>query len=494
MSASSRRWSDLLSLVADNAVARKDVLVLSRQRGAVVALAIAFVVALLVVFGVGVVITEGVRATDYSAHLFPHGRTLTASVAIAALALLSLLVPALSSTTLASERESGTLRLLLTTALTPGGIVIGKLLAVLHGVAAPLVLTLPLLAAGALLGAVSAVDVLFCAALLVANVLALGAVGVAASATSERVRVAPGKALGLAVLFVWGPMGLTSLVMIALWAAEGYHSEMLGGGALVLSWMSVIVVASLLIARDAIAPSTQQAREGRRRLVTLALVGAPLLAAGSLLGLSPDADLDAWSSLYLLGFGGLALVVVLGEVALRGPDGRGAWQAAARVAWRSTWGALLALPVATLCLVGVVEGGSSVDEILTLKVTVGSALPVVLWLMAAGGIAAFFTRRASSPTRRVVASAATVAALLFIPTLFASLPPPYAVVPPMDPASLIAMATDAAIAPFDARFSETFLVGGEALVLMWMLLLVGLVGLTAQARRERARERVSPRR
>lgn len=492
MSASSRPWSELLALVTDNAVARKDALVLTRQRSAVMGLVLAFVATLLVA-GVGVlVIFESFDATLYRNYLFPHGRTLTASVALIALMLTSLLVPALASTTVAAERESGTLQLLLTTALTPGRIVLGKLLAVLHGVAAPLVLALPLLASGALFAAVSLVDVLFCASLLAANVVALASVGVAASATSERVRVAPGKALGFAALFVWVPMGIPSVGLVVLWASEGYHAEMLPIGALALAWFLVIVSGALLIARDAIAPSTAIAHDARRKLVAFTLVGTPLLAAVSLLGLRAPVDLNGWGTLYLVGFGGLALVVIVGQLALAPPSGRGAWQAAARSAWLSTAGALVAWPVASLCLRGRTNAGVPIDQVVTPSVAFGAVVPALLWLTIAGGLAAVFARRTSSPLWRTVGTAMVLAVVFgVVPALvFATLAPP-ATAFLVDPAHLIATATGSAIRPFDARGADVWILGAGAQALVWLLLLASVCAL---ALRERARERVHTRR
>jgi ABC-type transport system involved in multi-copper enzyme maturation permease subunit len=486
MSGASRLASGLSALALDNAVARKDALVLARQRGVLVALGLALVAALVTTAAVALAMVAAVDATSYGNVLFPHGRTLTASITGVALSLASLLVPSLASMSLAPERESGTLRLLLTTALTPDAIVLGKLLGVLHGVAAPLLLVLPLLAGGALFGAVSLADVLFCAALLVVNVIALAAVGVASSATSERVRVAPGKALACAMLFVWGPIGLPSMVLVVAWAVEGYLFEMIPGAALIACWAAVVVAGSFLIARDAVAPSTAPSRRARRRLVALALVVAPLLAAASLVGLQAPVDVEVWSSLYLLGFGVLSLTVVVGDVALSGRGDGGAFRSAARAAWLSSAGALLALPVVPLALEGVTTSGGPLRA--DPRTLLGATAPVALWLVVAALLTAVSAGRVSSPLRRAVTTVALLAGLWFVPAIIGSLPGLSGSVPLVDPANLIEVATGGTVGPLDAPWGANY--GWPSLtVMVFVAWALALVAVSAGAAREKLRSR-----
>lgn len=484
---------DLRAALVDNAVARKDALVLSRQRGAVVGLALALVAALATTGAVLLAMLEAVDGTLYRPVLVPHGRSLTAAIAGVALALATLLVPARASMTIVSERESGTLRLLLTTALTPTDIVLGKALAVLQGVAAPLLLALPLMAGGALFGAVSVVDVLLGAGLLLVNVVALISVGVAASATSGSVRVAPGAALGLAILLVGAPVGLPSLILFGVWADGGYRPELLPGVLIVVAWAVVVTVGSLLIARDALGPSSPGSRAGRRWLVTAALVGTPVLAAASLVGLRSPVEDELWGGLYLLGFGGLALVVVLVEVCLRGPLEGGAWRAAARSTWALAGGAIVSLPVAWLCFDAVSTSGLRVDDVGAVPLWLACVVPVGLWLTLTAAIAAASVRRASTPVRRVVGTVGVVLALWFVPALLRGATGLGLPLPRVDPVTLIAFTTAGVVEPFDVSVRDR--ASWEwALGISLVAFACAALGVSLMALWEKLRERVLARR
>src|SRR5690606_30293152 len=114
----------------------------------------------------------------------------------------------------------------------------------------------------------------------------------------------------------WGPIGIPSLALVITWVFEGYVPEMLSGVALALCCCVVVVGGALIVARDAIAPSVSLTRRPRRVLVALALVGIPLVAAASLGGFRGPVDTPLWSTLYLLGFGGLLVLVITAELAL----------------------------------------------------------------------------------------------------------------------------------------------------------------------------------
>ncbi len=478
-------FARLASALVDNAVAHKDALLFARHRGALWGLGGVLVVALLTTGFVAALVQEAVDAVLYAPELSSHGRTLTAAVTVVALALSSLLIPPLASTSLSGERESGTLRLLQTTALTPADIVAGKLLALLYASALPLLVAVPLLAGGALLSAVSLVDVLYCCALLGANVVALTSVGVAVSAVSERSRSAAARALGTAALLVWLPVGIPSVALVVLWAAGGYRPEMLSAGAFVATWSALLSAGSFLLARDALAPASAPQRRSRRPLVVAALAGGPVIAALSLVGLRSPVDVEAWSSLYLGAWGLLLLTVTIVDVALTEPR-RCIWGAAARCALLASLGLLLAAPIAMVTLDGHVSGSGARAEALAQPIF-GSLLVAALWIALAAVLGAVVSRRLESPLRRVVVTLLALAGLWFVPAFLSNVPLLRGWLPLVDPCSLIYVVTGGMVQPYDTPWGDgplTSVTSVGLLLVVWVAVLGSLLALAKlEARR-----------
>lgn len=483
-----------LALVLDNAVATKDALLHARHRGGLLALVAVVAVAVLATAGVAMAMVSSVESSIHRGALWPHGRVLVATVTVTALVLSALFVPA-SSTGIAAERETGTLRLLQTTALSPGAIVMGKLLGILHGVAPLLFMLLPLLGAGALFGAVSLLDVGVATAVLVVNVVTSAAVGLSASAACERARLAGPRAASAAMLLVWGPVSLPSGALVIGWAAKGYRSGMLPVALFLLTWCVVISVLSLLFARDSLAPRSAVRRRPRAALVGALLLGGPLLAALSSAFLLPPIDEPFTSTAFLLGWGTLLFGVVVMEVAYAGAahDGVSPWRAAWQVARQGSVGLLLAAVVA-----GLIANGGDVTAALVsghsaLAVFVDAAIALGLSLTGAALVTATLSTVVQRPARRVGAAVMALLALWFVPLVASWLPGLDGVVPMLDPATLVHHVSGGAASPFHTPHlyeDNPLLASRGSGITAWAALLV----LLALAALRPWRERIAPRR
>lgn len=471
------------SLLLDNAVAAKDAILFVRHRGGVAALAAILAIATVTAALVMLTIHGSIEQAAYRDHLFAHGRTLTAAVTIVALAVAALLVPAMASTSIASERESGTLRLLMTTALTPGDIVVGKLIALLHAAAPSLLVLFPMLAGGTLVGAVSWLNVLGCVVLVVANVVALASVSLAVSAHSDSLRTAVPRGIAAAILLVVPPVSLPSAIIVGMWAAMGYRPAMVPGAVSVAAWTVVVTIGSLLLAREALAPPGPSTGRARGVLAAVALLVGPALAALSARSLSAHADVEVWSSLFLFAWGGLFLVVVLVDVSLADRDRGGVWRAASRSAWCACLGLVLAAPLAAASLD---RGGGSWDAA---HAALGAAGAVALWLAGAALVTAALAGRVQTPSRRVIGAVLLLSAVVCTPPLVQEIPLVGAVLPFVDPFSLIHVVTEAVVSPFDTPWSRYNADAVGSLGEIFVALAALLTMVTALALRERFRAR-----
>src|SRR5690606_1594923 len=151
-----------------------------------------------------------------------------------------------------------------------------------------------------------------------------------------------------------------------------------------------------------------------------------------------------WSTLYLLGFGGLLVLVITAELALRGAHDGGTWRAAARVALLSSVGVLLAAPVVPLSVEGVSTSGRALPSDLSTAFTGAAVLG--LWLTLAALMAGLATRSLSTPLRRAFGTGMLLLGLLLVPGILSGLFP---VVPRVDPATLISTVTHGVVRPFD---------------------------------------------
>jgi ABC-type transport system involved in multi-copper enzyme maturation permease subunit len=187
----------LSALLVDNPIIRKDGLLVLRRWQTLVALGICT----LAVIGISTIIWS-VEEADAARYASRHivGEDMMVGMLWLSFAIAGLLVPARASATISSERERGTLPLLMVTGLSPARIVMGKVVAIV-------VLALPFVALplpAAILGAVHAHVPLEVLALTLAGLavsaVAFAAVGVFASSLTARSQTSAPAALAAATV------------------------------------------------------------------------------------------------------------------------------------------------------------------------------------------------------------------------------------------------------------------------------------------------------
>jgi len=281
-------FHDVTALVVDNPIIRKDGLLVLRRKKTLIALGLA---------AAGVAMASVLIWLDETAKLqwnpdYPVGGALFGVMLGLAFLAAGILVPAAASSTLAGEREHGTLPLLTVTGLSPARIVVGKVVAMLV-LAAPFVaLPLPSLAVAGVAIGVDPRVVLFALAGLVTSMVAFAAVGVYASALTERSRTAAPAAL----LFAAIPAVFCAVPAfgMAIDAANNHLRErelFLTLGGLIAG--VVVAVAASWGAWSALAPRSAPRFKGASLLFAGIAVGMPMVAAmlGSLVP-SPRGDVD----------------------------------------------------------------------------------------------------------------------------------------------------------------------------------------------------------
>ena len=159
---------------------------------------------------------------DYAAFL-----TIFKYVAIIEFAMALFIMPALTAGSISGERERRTLDLMLTTKLTPGRIVIGKLLTNMYNVIVVLVSSLPVLALVFVYGGVTPGDfaVLMISFITVAFVTAT--IGTFASSFCSRSSASTAIAYALVLLLVGGTLGICILAFNLGGTAGGWFYMLL---------------------------------------------------------------------------------------------------------------------------------------------------------------------------------------------------------------------------------------------------------------------------
>src|SRR5690606_15414373 len=168
-------------------------------------------------------------------------------------------------------------------------------------------------------------------------------------------------------------------------------------------------------AREARGPPWLASARHHSLLVVGTLLLAPLLAALSAAALpSHDVDVEVFSSLFLLCWGGLLLLLVLVDVAHGGRSvglgqrRRGPWRTASRDAWCACVGLAMAAPVAAALPVD--EGPLS----LVVRTSFASAAVVALWLALVAFVTAGVAARVQTSVRRILAVTTVLGLLWFL--------------------------------------------------------------------------------
>ena len=233
----------------------------------------------------------------------------------------AIVLPIVASSSIASERESGTLPLLLTTSLGPGRIVAGKLSGLLCGSSPFLGAGVVLLSTGFLVADTNALVAAVILGVWFMHALAALSVGLAASALADNTKSAGPRALLGAMVFVWGPLTMPGTALCLAASAANIGVNLIPGAVLAAFGTGTVIAVSLLTARRVLSPRAACRPADGRRLRTMVLFGGPLLAAISLWALEPMAGasarnlLDGFSRTLALGYGGVLLLTVVASVA-----------------------------------------------------------------------------------------------------------------------------------------------------------------------------------
>ena len=170
----------------------------SRMRGrrAFIVLTLYLAVLALITYGVYVVVAPVARAAggglgmgQANASAF-IGQSIFAVLSVFQLILVSMIAPAFTAGQISLEREKQTLDLLMTTPLRPGAIIIGKLLTALAFVILMIVAAIPICAIVLMYGGASVDDIVRQQVVLLAVAVGFGAVGIFASALTQRTQAA----------------------------------------------------------------------------------------------------------------------------------------------------------------------------------------------------------------------------------------------------------------------------------------------------------------
>lgn len=403
---------DIVGLVVDNPIIRKDGLLVLRRKKTLLALGLA---ALGVALASVLIWLDDATVVQWNPD-YAVGRALLSIMLGLAFLAAGVLLPAAASSTLAGEREHGTLPLLMVTGLSPARIVVGKIVAMLV-LAAPFVaLPLPsMLVAAAAIG-VDPLVVMTTLLGLATSMVAFAAVGVYASAMTDRSRTAAPAALVFAAIpaiFCAAPA-----FGIAVDAADGHLRDreiFLALGGLVAG--AVVAVAATWGAWSALAPRSAPRFKGASLLFVVVSVGMPLAAVALTMlmdGRPGGVDVGLWA-----GAGLFSAAAVLLFSAGVGRDARAPTPMLVVPVAVAT--AVATLAAASLAMSRLAHDGSMLGD------QAASAAFACVQLLAASAAAALAGRFIKSPLLAAAAGGSAVLVVALIPKVLDEVltgPPP----------------------------------------------------------------------
>ncbi|HZG18169.1 MAG TPA: ABC transporter permease subunit [Candidatus Bathyarchaeia archaeon] len=178
-------------------------------------------------FVMGAILLGFLFITEMNTYLTPgENRDMFLMIAVIQYAMICFIAPALSAGAISGERERQTLHVLLTTHLSPGRIIISKLITSLAFIFLMVVATLPLYSFVFLYGGISPQQLSLFVLFLAINIIFFGALGIFCSTWIKRTGVSTITAYGLAFFFVVGT-GLLCL-FIGLLLSELYPDKYIG--------------------------------------------------------------------------------------------------------------------------------------------------------------------------------------------------------------------------------------------------------------------------
>lgn len=148
--------------------------------------------------------------------------------------LLIFIIPAMASGLISGERERQTLDILLTTALTPSQIIIGKLLSVIGSIVLILFSGLPVIALAFIYGGANPGDMVLTAAYLIFAATFLGAIGIFCSSAIKKTTFATVLTYGIELLLFAAPLIIVIFARHIRFAQTAQQDGTIGAVALVL--------------------------------------------------------------------------------------------------------------------------------------------------------------------------------------------------------------------------------------------------------------------
>lgn len=274
-------FGDLRGTLRDNPLIEKDAgLILRKGSYAILMVLLGF--GLLGIFALSILASESTsHDLLYWSHPKLFGAVGLSTVVVVVAVVSTIAFPILASASVAGEKERGTFTLLVTSALTPGQIVMGKFVALVVTVAPVFLLVAPFIALSAFGGEVTPADAaLFIGYLVVGAVLQLS-VGIWVSSLVDRVRFAGPLAVAASGLVV-APLFMFPLFGgVAAWNDSNGFAVMAPAMIFVMASSLGIAAACLLAARSRLAPKALPRTYARNILLAIMQIGLPPLAAAS---------------------------------------------------------------------------------------------------------------------------------------------------------------------------------------------------------------------
>lgn len=168
-----------------------------------------------------------------------------------------LISPALTASSVTSERERKTLGILLTTQLTPGDIILGKLMSAMSTMAVIILSSAPVLATVYIYGGVTALQILMLVMVYFVTALYAASTGILASSLARSSVIATAAAYA-GIFLSFGIMG------VGLYFRESNGQSILGVLIVMLVLMVALSIIMILLSKRGIRAENPGRRKGKR--------------------------------------------------------------------------------------------------------------------------------------------------------------------------------------------------------------------------------------
>lgn len=161
--------------------------------------------------------------------------------------LLAFIIPALTASTISGERERQTLDILLTTRMTPFGIISGKLMSSVSMIVLLVISSIPVISIVFILGGISLQDVLYIIVYLIFTAIFFGTIGITCSAVCKKTPSATVAAYGIVLGLCAGTVLLVLAFSFIGLSSGMVNKEMIGLAALILLLNPGMTIVAVLI-------------------------------------------------------------------------------------------------------------------------------------------------------------------------------------------------------------------------------------------------------